>query len=330
LSLNDYSGARTRTITSRIQSSGIAALGATPTDVQIRQDAQPPLSGFETMWWTYEANAYAEFAKFPTINTPLWPRTVVLLANPSALSKLGKKQRSWIDQAATDARAWSVQHASDPVQHEIEQACGRGAKIASATTAQLAALKSAVAPLHNQLATAAGTAAVFRRVRDLASAAPADPVPTLPPGCAFTTADLSSAPKPLVKLAAPGRDGSFPAGIFRQTDTYDQLIALGWSDEDARLNAGTYTYTLRDGRWHYDQKPDFPEGTQTSCGGFYDVTGNSITFSTTTVLANGSCSPDVWESHWSFAGSTLSWTATVVDDPVFAHSWDTSRWTKIG
>jgi hypothetical protein len=121
-----------------------------------------------------------------------------------------------------------------------------------------------------------------------------------------------------------------PTGIFRQTATYDQLIALGWSDKDARLNAGTYTYTLRNGRWHYDQKPDFSEGTQTSCGGFYDVTGSSITFSTTTVLAIGSCSPDVWVTHWSFAGSTLSWTGTVVDDPVFAHTWDTSRWTKIG
>ena len=331
LSPNDYSGARIRTITSRIQSSGIAALGATPTDVPIQPDAQPPLSGFETMWWTYQANAYAEFAKFPTINTPLWPRTVVLLANPSSLSKLGKKQRAWIEQAATYARAWSVQHASDPVQHEIEQACGRGAKIAAATPAQLAALKSAVAPLYNQLATEAGTAAVFRRVSDLASAAPADPAPNLPPGCAFTAADLSSAVKPPVKLAAPGSDGGLPTGVFRQTLTYDQLIALGSSDKDARLNAGTYTYTLRDGRWQYEQKPDYPEGTQTSCGGFYDVAGNSITFSTTTVLADGgSCSPPVWVSHWSFAGSTLSWSGTVADDPDFAHAWDMTRWTKIG
>jgi TRAP-type C4-dicarboxylate transport system substrate-binding protein len=330
LSLKDYSGARIRTNTSGIQSAGISALGATPTDVPIHPDTQPPLSGFETMWWTYEENTYAGFAKFPTINTPLWPRTVVLVGNPSSLSKLGEKQRSWIDQAATDARTWSVQHASDPVQHEIDQACDRGAKIASATPAQQAALKSAVAPIYNQLATAVGTAAVFRRVSDLASAAPTDPVPTLPSGCAFTTADLHSVRKQPVKLAAPGHDGSFPTGIFRITSTYDDLIALGSSDYDARLNAGTYTYTLRDGRWHYDQKPDYPEGTQTFCGGFYDVTGSSIMFSTTTVLAVGDCSPPVWVSHWSFAGTTLSWSGAVADDMGFAHAWDTTRWTKIG
>jgi hypothetical protein len=188
-----------------------------------------------------------------------------------------------------------------------------------------------VAPLYHRLATRPETAAVFHRVRRLASAAAADRAPILPPGCAYTPADLQTASSQPVKLVGPGHDANFPTGVFRYDATFHDLVALGMSHYDGRLNAGTYTYTLRGGRWHYDMKPDYAEGTQTSCDGFYDVTGSSITFSTTTVLANGgTCSPPVWASHWSFAGQTLSWSGTVADDPVFDRMWDRTRWTKIG
>ena len=104
----------------------------------------------------------------------------------------------------------------------------------------------------------------------------------------------------------------------------------------AHINAGIFTYTLRQGRWSYRFQPTYTNVFSTPCGGYYDVTGNTITFSTVTPQARGTCSPPGWTSRWTFKNDRLLWSGPVTctggdDDWEFARIWigDGRGWIKI-
>ncbi len=93
-------------------------------------------------------------------------------------------------------------------------------------------------------------------------------------------------------------------------------------------NAGVFTWTLGDGRWSYVQLPANRGVPNTTCEGYYDVTGSDVVLSVATVAKIGACAPLRWTATWSSTPDTLTWSDVSISDfaPVFAGK----PWGKIG
>ena len=115
-------------------------------------------------------------------------------------------------------------------------------------------------------------------------------------------------------------------GTYRERVTVAGLLQLGLSSNDAVINGGVYTWSLNGGRWSYSQVPEVNdprnENMPTSCAGFYDVRGRTVTFTTTTLYDDSDCAPRVWTARWTINGNQLIWS----DNPNFG----LNPWRRIG
>jgi TRAP-type transport system periplasmic protein len=325
----DFAGLRFATVASDVQSEGLRTLGARPTTELTEQAlTSGQLDAIETMWWTYDVKSYYTAAPFVTANAGLWPRTLALFANTKALDGLSEQERSWVEQAAEEAAAWSVEHAADAEREPMAHACQSGARVVTATTEQLAALRQAAEPVYTSIRKDPEQGPILEKVEALASNAPPDPPMSVPEGCAYQPGDEKAVPAPVQALSGPGDPGGLPEGIYRLEHTPAELTEHGETEESVRNNAGVITWTLRGGRWSNHPDPTYPGRFSTvDCAGFYDVNRDVATFTTTTVIAGGTCAPPSWTARWSLHEDTLKWTAVSADD--FAYVWAGEGWTKI-
>lgn len=325
----DFGGLRFATVASGVQSEGLRALGALPTrELNEQALTSGQLDAIETMWWTYDVHGYYAAAPFATANAGLWPRTLALFANTAALDALSEQERTWVVQAAEDAAAWSVEHAADAQHEPLAHACQLGARVVIATPEQLSALRQATEPIYAAMREDPEQRPILERIDALASAAPPDPPLSLPDGCAYQPGDEKAIPAPVQALSGPGDPGGLPQGVYRVELTPTKLREHGLTEEDVRNNAGVVTWTLRDGRWSSHIDPVVHTSFNTGdCAGFYDVSRDVATFTTTTVVAGGTCAPPSWTARWSRDGNMLRWSAISVED--FAYVWAGDGWTKI-
>ena len=324
LSPQDYQGKRLRTVASDVQSESLAALGASPTS----EGFEPTMDGAELSWWTYLVNRFHEHARFPTVNTPLWPRSVVLVADPAALDGLDDQTRGWVTAAAQDAAEWSFEHARDREADQVLAACEAGARLSTATPEQAAALEAAAEPVHERLRGDPQTAELLTRIEQLVAGAPAEDALAVPAGCAFSPGDEAMAPEAPVKLTAPGDPGDLPEGVYRYELTEQVLREAGVPANDIEINAGVFTWTLQGGTWQYEHQPVFDDVPNLTCEGFYDVSGTGVAMSVSTATSAGECAPALWTASWTMAGDVLTWSD--VDIPDFAAVWSVVPWRKIG
>jgi TRAP-type C4-dicarboxylate transport system substrate-binding protein len=320
------------TFASRIQAEGLSALGADPADFTLLSSPDGGLGGLETMWSPYQRNSLYVSMPFVTVNAVLWPRTVTIFANTERLRALGGAARGWVEEAAADAAAWSAAHARDLESGQIEDVCRRGARIATATGEQVAALRSAAGPVYARLRADPSLAPTLARVEALVASAKPDPPPEVPTTCRYQPGEESPpAPRP-VTLTGPGRAGGLPPGTYRYTLTYDELRAHGVNDRNARANAAVFTWTLRSGHWHSDAKllrTDIPSGYGgNTCNGWYDVQGRTVSFTTVTRYASGECAPATWAARWSAVKDGL--TVTLLTDRDLAYMYGGKTWRRIG
>jgi TRAP-type C4-dicarboxylate transport system substrate-binding protein len=326
----DFAGLRFATVASDIQAEGLRALGAQPTTAELTEQGltSGQLDGIETMWWTYNVHSYYTAAPFATANAGLWPRTLALFANTKTLEGLSEQERSWIEEAAEDAAAWSVEHAAEAEREPMAHACQSGARVVTATPEQLSALRQAAEPVYTSMRKDPAQGPILEKVEALASNAPPDPPLAVPEGCAYQPGDEKAIPAPVQPLSGPGDPGGLPEGIYRLEHTPAELTAHGETEESVRNNAGVITWTLRDGRWSNHPDPTYPNRFSTiDCAGFYDVSRDVATFTTTTVVAGGTCAPPSWTARWSIDGDTLRWSAVSGDE--FAYVFGGEGWTKI-
>jgi TRAP-type transport system periplasmic protein len=328
----DFHGQRFGTVNSAVQSNALRSLGAEP--VTLTSPRSPDidvLSAVETMWWTYQNNNQSEHLPYVTGNAALWPRTAALFVNTARLNQLDATARDWLRQAASEAVTWSATHAGDRVAAEMRSVCGSGARIATATPAQLADLRAAAKPAYDAIAADPARSATLSTIEALVRSAPADAGPPVPDGCAYRPGGHDTTPAPLPTLSAPGRVGSLPEGSYRFELTLDELLAHGASRYDAENNAGIFTWNLRAGRWHLDFKFAVlglnRPGAYPTCDGFYDIEGDTASFTTVTRIADGDCAPPSWSARWTVHGSTLDWTDVSVAD--FAYGWAGKPWQRI-
>jgi TRAP-type C4-dicarboxylate transport system substrate-binding protein len=329
----DFRGLRFGTVASTVQTQGLRALGAEPVTIAF---PGPPdtdgLGGLETMWWTYQTKAQYEWMPFVTANAALWPRTVAIFANAERLGRLDETTRDWVARAAADASAWSAVHASDDVPNQIQHVCGLGLRVATASRAQIDALRAAAEPVYASLRADPALAKTLTRIQDLVRSADRPATIPVPAACTYRPGDEVRVARPERTLTSPGGPGDLPQGSYRYTSSVDELLAHGSSQHDAENNAGVTTWTLQAGRWHYVWKPAISSlnrpGAYTTCEGWYDVQGNTAWFTTITRYDGGDCAPPTWSARWTDQGSTLSWTAVSVAD--FAYGWAGKPWQRIG
>jgi TRAP-type transport system periplasmic protein len=318
----DFQDLTFATFASGIQSDSLEALGATPVSgIDSNAIEAGTIGGFETMWWTYNEHDYAEAAAFPTINAGLWPRTIALFANPHMFDSLDSEQQNWIRQAAADATAWSLQHAADRVPAEIASACGHAAHLVTANAAQLRALRAAVQPVYRAMERDARQRPYLERITALAATAARDPTPAVPAGCAYHEGENTAPPPNPQPLTGPGDVGAFPLGVYRMNVTAEALRKHGVSEHDVEINAGVYTFTMRDGKWKSHQDATFDIDQPTECGGWFDARRDVVTFTTTTKYVGWECSPPIWTMRWASNGKQIHWSTVYPPDSPGLADW---------
>lgn len=184
----DWRGLSFGTYRSSLQEQAIRALGATPVvafgTYRAHALATGAIQGFELGIRAYVILGLAASARYVTANVILWPQFDVLFANPVRLASLTAQQRGWLQQAAEDASASSVSLVASQNGAYIKEACATGARFASATPADLAALRKSLAVVYQNLATDPQTRTFLQQIQRLKNSTPAGPAPHIPAGCA--------------------------------------------------------------------------------------------------------------------------------------------------
>jgi TRAP-type C4-dicarboxylate transport system substrate-binding protein len=291
----DWHGRTIQTFRSTGQSETIKALGATPTDVGPEgRDAgleSGQIHGFENSLQIYGINGMQARAPYVAANVVLWPETAALLVNPDRLAGLSATQQRWLREAAADAAVQSSELVARDADI-VEDLCRGGARFATATAAQLGALRDAVRPVYTRLRQDPRTTTYLERIDRLKADTPAVAL-TVPAGCTGTPA-----PSPTPAAGDP----SGLNGVYRLEWTVNELMAAGRPQHDAEENAGIITLTFDDGKlvWNW-------QGSQASnCVGRYVVSGDRVGL----ISGSGAQWPCGGPGDWDKEHFTAAWKAT--------------------
>jgi TRAP-type C4-dicarboxylate transport system substrate-binding protein len=265
LGVGDWRGITFGTAKSQGQAQAIRALGATPMEIFRRSRNQALLAGsiggFEMNLQLYEHNVAPPRAPYVTANVTLWPLTDVLFANPGRLGALTGQQRGWLQQSARDAagRSAALTKQANRDAQGLKNACQLGARFATASPADLAALRTAFAPVYASLEQDPQTKAFIQRIQALKRSTPAAAPLAIPAGCTGKAPERPVHP--------PGTVPAALNGTYRYVLTKEEARQGG--EADLREFPSVVTATLKDG--HMDNGPGEP-------GTTYAVDGDRITF----------------------------------------------------
>ncbi len=183
----DWRGLSLGTYRSGVQEQAIRVLGATPVvafgPYRTHDLATGQIQGFELDVQRYVQFGLAASARYVTANVALWPQFDVLFANPARLASLTSQQRGWLEQAAAQASTSSVTLVAGQDGSYIKEACAMGALFATATPADLAALRTAFSPIYSGLEADPQTSAFIGQIQQLKKTTPPGPAPAIPAGC---------------------------------------------------------------------------------------------------------------------------------------------------
>jgi TRAP-type C4-dicarboxylate transport system substrate-binding protein len=263
---DDFAGARVRVFPSRATDALIRALGATP--VHISGDdvstavRNRELDGTEAALGT---NSPDEGENFLTTNLALFPKTLTLFAGRDTYDQLDDEERAVIRRAARQTAAYAAAHPLSETQL-MRDFCEAGPAVAaaSASRADLAALRRAAQPVYAELERDPRTRELIAAIRELKLTIPAAAGGPLP-GCARETPVTSGHRRPASML----------------NGTYHWRVTSAGARKAARLAGGPEhsedvgsigKMTLRDGGWVMgDIDPEDYSGT-------YEIVGNRLVF----------------------------------------------------
>jgi TRAP-type C4-dicarboxylate transport system substrate-binding protein len=265
LKAGDWRGITFGTVKSQGQVQALRSLGAAPMEIFRRSRNQAlkdgTLGGFEMNLQLYEHNVLARPAPYVTANVSLWPQLDVLLANPNRLARLTGQQRGWLQQAAQDAagRSAALTDRANRDTQGLKNACQSGARFANASPADLAALRTAFAPVYASLERDPQTKAFIQQIQALKQSAPAEAPLAIPAGCTGTA--------PQQPAASTGAAPADLNGTYRYLLTKEDARKVG----DPEVDQFPYLTTVKvqDGR---------VDGGCFGRGATYSVTGDRITF----------------------------------------------------
>ncbi|HVF79099.1 MAG TPA: TRAP transporter substrate-binding protein DctP, partial [Solirubrobacteraceae bacterium] len=219
--------------------------------------------GVEQQIGSIASNRYDEEARYLTANVTLWPRPLVVFANPKAFDALTPTQQSARRRAAGAASAATLAVVRTDEREALGILCRRGTRFVTAGDADLAALRSAVQPVYDRLERDPATKAAITWIRALRSELSAQP--HAPASCP------ASAPQ-----TAPSAKATPIDGVYRSDVTVEQLentrgYESGESDHPG--NVGQFRMELRNGHFKVTGSSDGVDQE-----GAYSVKGDVLTF----------------------------------------------------
>ena len=183
----DWRGLKVAVGRSRVISDAVSGLGATPIPVGLDELPAFLRSGkvqAATVNIAHYASAGLDFyAPYLTQNVNLWPGVITLIGNPHRLALLSPDQRGWIDEAAKEASARSTELTEQAEPPLLASLCERGARFATASQAQLAALRHTFAPVVERLERDAASRAFVTEILRLKRSTPGVAEYAVPPTC---------------------------------------------------------------------------------------------------------------------------------------------------
>jgi TRAP-type C4-dicarboxylate transport system substrate-binding protein len=253
----DYEGETIALARSQVGARTLQALGARTASLPATGSIQG-YDGVEQQIASIAGNRYDSIASHLTANVALWPRPLVLFANPQALDKLTDRQRDALTGAAKDAFAPTYAFQQKDEADAAAVLCRRGVTFETAGKPDLAALRRAVQPVYDRLDQQAPTKAAIAQIQAMRG----DSGPAAAPSC--------SAASPSDQAAV---DPTPVDGVYRTDVTLAEIRrAPGFgAGEDNPDNVGHLKLELRSGKFRISGAT---EGSEVD--GTYALSGDDI------------------------------------------------------
>ena len=279
----DFAGAKVGLRASEVGAASLTAWGAEPV---------VPLPGDNTGLDGMEGNLTTVREYFDrgvdslTGNVVLWPRPDVLFANAAHYGKLTDAQRDAVSAAAASALASSDKGVQATGDETYGVLCNLGLSIVTATEADLAALRDAVAPVYADLERDPDTKAAIAAIRKLRGSATTEVVPPCP-ATAPSDAPATTSPIDGVWTTSFTRDELAASPLLLDTG---ELNDENWGDFRLEFNQGKVSLTQLNDLDHY------------STSGTFTVDGNDVTLR----MTEGGNAGEVFTFRWSLFQDTLT------------------------
>src|SRR5215471_11522618 len=294
----DWRGVTFAAFRSRESAQAIRALGAAPSDAwgtPLNHGlVNGAIGGFEKNLLIYHAKPDLwKRARYVTANVNLWPQTLAVIGNPARLARLTSQQRAWLTQAVQDAAAAST-GLIDGDARLLPGLCASGIRFADASPADLAALRSAFAPVYAQVEQHPQTRQFIAEISRLKQHTPPGAALVIPAGC------TGPAPSPAPGNGPPGAGTKTTQvtpldGVWQVSYTRAEFVAAHADpSEVVPVNYGSFTLTLRRGNSAFTRPGARPSPQTTAT---YVVRGDTITFH------QGQA---IWRYRWSVYRQTLT------------------------
>jgi TRAP-type transport system periplasmic protein len=229
---------------------------------------------------TIAENGYDARARALTANVVLWPRPQTIFANRAVFDRLTLSQQNILRRAGREAIGAELARIDKDEAAGLSGICGRGRlSLATASAAELSALRRAVQPVYDALDRDALTRRLIKDIIKLREQAPT------------ASTDAVRCPGPTRRSAATSR----LKGLWQSAASLRDLLASGAPPAEAERQWGVGTLELKNGHW---------AGRERRSGfvwsGSYAVQGNVLR------LITDACRPVYLCGHGSIAAYTWS------------------------
>lgn len=233
----DYRGARIALSPSSLGSKVLTTLGAVPVSSSFEGASMTGFDGLEQQAESVAGNQYDVPGSTITANVNLSPRPLVLIANTVALERLSSRDQEVLREAAAGAVVTTARAQAASAAEGTAVLCRRGnVRFVRATGEQLAALRSALAPVTAELRRDPVTAAAMADIESLHAG--------------YEHAADAEAP---VCVASPAGDVADAAAQHLLDGTYTVTTSPA-DGENVPENWGRWVYLMDHGRLAFTQE----------------------------------------------------------------------------
>jgi TRAP-type C4-dicarboxylate transport system substrate-binding protein len=315
LRLDDFAGAKIRTLPSNASDRLLKALSAMPVDISSDAFSVAVANG-------EIAGAESGFAWAGTLPTPntftgnitFYPKVNALVVNGAAFGHLSDDRREILREAAAKALRYVVRNAPTDAERAAVY-CGNGGAIAFASKRDLAALERAAFPASRALEADPQTKELIEQIRAMKAQ-----VSVRPGASPAPCGSRAGRTVPASTVAGPS---DFPEGVYRADLRPEDLIKKGLDSQTAYDIGGIRTLTFEKGRWrdHTQSAPSLPD-----CVGTYTVEARRIKLVLDAAQCGESARAVVMTARWKVGDGELTFFDIRVGRPL---EWGSKPWKKI-
>lgn len=322
LSPADFAGASVAHQNGPIGDATFRALGATPGPLTTAGGGYDGFDAGEEPIAAIPGNNLV--GRFVGSNVRLWPRPLAVVMSKRAFGELSADQQAALKNASKMAVPAGVAAEVGLEQESVGISCRRGVQFVQASDSDLAAIRTAVAPVYDQLEQDALTKRLIDAITQMKSSVTVvDPPVACGPndgsvGSPTPTSSNSSAPTPS-EGPPTALDGTWKACPSEQ-----DILAAGGAADESRGNAGCWTLTFHRGEFGSAFVASLdPSGTCSPCFvGPYSVETDSVTMNMT--------SGDVFQFTWSAFKDTLTFKKSRAPGAVSPAPWLAKPFVRTG